>query len=77
ELECAPGDMVALFTDGMTELFKPDQTEFGVEGLAAALAAHATRPLQECLGAMQAAARAWGPQTDDQTLLLLRCASNS
>jgi len=74
EVPCGPGDVVALFTDGLTEIFKPDQSEFGQEGLSAVLRAHASAPLGQCLAAMQAAARAWGPQTDDQTLLLLRCA---
>lgn len=73
EVRCAPGDIVALFTDGLTEIFKADQREFGQEGLSAVLRAHAGAPLKECVAAMQSAARAWGPQTDDQTLLLLRC----
>ncbi|HWG38446.1 MAG TPA: PP2C family protein-serine/threonine phosphatase [Terriglobales bacterium] len=73
EVRCAPGDIVALFTDGLTEIFKADRREFGQDGLSAVLKAHAAAPLTECVAAMQSAARAWGPQTDDQTLLLLRC----
>jgi sigma-B regulation protein RsbU (phosphoserine phosphatase) len=74
EVQCAPGDMQVLYTDGMREIFQAGGAEFGVDGLGAVLRAHAASPLADCVAAMQAATRAWGPQTDDQMLLLLRYA---
>ncbi|MGH9474808.1 MAG: PP2C family protein-serine/threonine phosphatase [Terriglobales bacterium] len=71
-LVCAPGDVLALFTDGLVEIFDHGQREFGLDGLAAVLRQASQRPLPELVQTMTAAARSFGPQTDDQTLLLVR-----
>lgn len=73
EVDCAPGDILAIFTDGLTEIFAHSGAEFGQEGLGRALSAAAGQPLTEAVAAVAAAAQKFGRQTDDQTLLLVRC----
>jgi len=68
-----PGDIFALATDGLTEVFDRHDTEFGIERLKNVVASHATRPLSEAFQAVVAEVRRHGPQTDDQSLLLVRC----
>lgn len=49
EFELRAGDLLCLFTDGITEAQNPGGEEYGVERLEALLAAHADRPaLQLC-----------------------------
>lgn len=69
---CAPGDVLALYTDGMVEIFNSHNGEFGIEQLSVALAQAAVLPLVEAVDRLLATVRAFGPQTDDQTLLLAR-----
>ncbi|MGH9519111.1 MAG: PP2C family protein-serine/threonine phosphatase [Terriglobales bacterium] len=71
-IACQPGDVLAVFTDGFTDIFDRQQREFGLDGLTAVLTRSARRPLPELLADLAAAAQAFGPQTDDQTMLLLR-----
>ncbi|MGH9465721.1 MAG: PP2C family protein-serine/threonine phosphatase [Terriglobales bacterium] len=66
------GDVLAIFTDGLVEIFGQQHGEFGLEGITAALRQTARQPLEKTVGAITEAARAFGPQTDDQTLLLVR-----
>lgn len=75
ELELAPGDLLACYTDGLTEAMDAEGREFGPEGLEAVLRAHRDRSLGELHGALEAAlARHTGdaPLADDRTILLLR-----
>ncbi len=71
-LDCAPGDLLALVTDGLTEVFDPADRELGLDGVKKVLAASATQPLDEIGRRLLAASRAHGPQLDDQTFLLIR-----
>lgn len=71
-IACEPGDVLALYTDGMYEVCDAGGREFGVPGLCAALAEAVRYPLAEAATRMLEAAQAFGPQTDDQTLLLVR-----
>lgn len=73
KVACAPGDVLALYTDGIAEVFDAHGREFGDENLETALAQAATLALPDAAEAIAAAARAYGAQTDDQTLLLVRC----
>ena len=68
----APGDLIAIVTDGLTEVFDAADREFGMERLIDAIRMSATRPLQEIGGTLMQQARAHGKQSDDQTLLLIR-----
>jgi len=71
-LECARGDLLALITDGLTEVFDAKDEQFGIDAVKAILARLADRPLAEISQQIVAAARAHGVQIDDQTLLLIR-----
>ncbi len=71
-IDCAPGDLLALLTDGLIEVFDAADRELGLDAVKALLAASAGRPLLEIAGRIVAKARAHGRQIDDQTLLLIR-----
>jgi len=49
------------------------QEEFGVERLKQVIAANAQNPLPELAARILAAARGFGQQLDDQTILIVRC----
>jgi hypothetical protein len=70
--EYAAGDLFVLLTDGLTEVFDADDREFGIDAVAATVAAHGTAPLETIETRLFEAANAHGPQLDDQTLLLVR-----
>jgi serine phosphatase RsbU (regulator of sigma subunit) len=60
-------------TDGILEVCTKPQEEFGVERLKQAIAANAVSPLPELAERIFAAARGFGQQFDDQTILIVRC----
>ncbi len=71
----SPGDLLCVYTDGLTEAVDAGDEEFGLERLSAIVAAGAGLPLMSLrdriVGEVAAFARDV-PQYDDQTLLLLR-----
>jgi sigma-B regulation protein RsbU (phosphoserine phosphatase) len=70
-----PGDLLCLYTDGITECADPTDEEFGIQRLLALLAEHRGHPLQSLLDRIDRAMiefAAGQPQLDDQTVLLLR-----
>lgn len=67
------GDLFALVTDGVTEVFDARDREFGLDHLKNVLAANARRPLTEIIEAVFCQVRSHGPQMDDQSLMLVRC----
>jgi len=67
------GDLFALVTDGLTEVFDTRDTEFGLERLKDVIAANGEKPLRDVFAAVIGRARQYGRQTDDQSLLLIRC----
>lgn len=71
-LHCRPGDLLALITDGLTEVFDAGDEELGMEPVKHVLRESATLPLPQVAERIIAAARAHGAQLDDQTLLLIR-----
>jgi phosphoserine phosphatase RsbU/P len=71
-LECGHGDLLALITDGLTEVFDARDEQFGMDAVKQILGASADRPLAEISNEIVVAARAHGTQLDDQTLLLIR-----
>ncbi|MCA9973282.1 MAG: SpoIIE family protein phosphatase [Anaerolineales bacterium] len=78
-VELAPGDVLLLYTDGITEAVNAQLEEFGERRLqtavAAALAANPAATTDDLAAAIQAAVRAFTgslPQYDDLTLLLAR-----
>jgi hypothetical protein len=73
ETRVAPGDLLLLLTDGLTEVFNADGEEFGLERVKQVVIEHSGSPLQHLFEAVMSRVRAHGPQLDDQTLLLVHC----
>ncbi len=74
-VELQPGDLLAAYTDGITEPENEYGEEFGERRLTELLIRNARRPLEELVTVVTEAASAWGnaaEQQDDMTLLLLR-----
>ncbi len=73
-LQFSPGDSLVLYTDGLTEAFGPDGSEYGAHRLGRLLQKHrssGSRELvRECVKDL-AAFRAGSPKVDDQTLMVL------
>lgn len=70
-----PGDLLCIYSDGITEAESPADEEFGTARLLALLREQRERPLGEALQALQAATGSFAaglPQGDDQTVVLLR-----
>ncbi len=69
-----PGDLLALFTDGVTEAPAPDAEKFGAARLADLLRDHLNRPLDAILQAALDTLLDWsGPVPhDDVTLVVAR-----
>ncbi|MGC4049115.1 MAG: SpoIIE family protein phosphatase [Paludibaculum sp.] len=75
ELELASGDLVVLYTDGVTEAMNPGGEEFGEERLARAIGAGLARSVQDLRDGLVRAVdefAAGAPQHDDITLVVLR-----
>jgi hypothetical protein len=72
EIECSPGDVLVLLTDGLTEVFDRNETEMGLEPLKRALQESGAEALEQISLSLQRTARQHGPQSDDQTMLIVR-----
>ncbi len=72
KLALQPGDLLALITDGFTEVFDSEERELGLEEFKTALAACAEKPLPQIYQELRTRALKFGKQTDDQTMLLIR-----
>jgi phosphoserine phosphatase RsbU/P len=71
-IDFQPGDILAIVTDGLTEVFDAKNRELGESYVERALVQLATLPLQEIAAGIFKAAKNFGKATDDQTLLLVR-----
>jgi sigma-B regulation protein RsbU (phosphoserine phosphatase) len=74
-LTLGPGDLLVLYTDGVTEAANPDDEEFGLDRLVEVVRSVASRPLAAIEGALGeglAAFAAGVPFHDDRTVVLLR-----
>ena len=69
----SPGDVILILTDGFTEVFNAKAEELGMDPVKAAFAECAERPLAEIFDYLRAKTLGFGEQSDDQTLLLVRC----
>jgi serine phosphatase RsbU (regulator of sigma subunit) len=76
-IDWQPGDLLALVTDGLIEVFDRQDRELGLAGAGKVLAENHHRPLSEIADRLLAQARQHGPQLDDQTVLLIRYFSNA
>ena len=74
ECEVFPGDVLALFTDGVTEACNKAGEEFGEENLIAGLREHRDLPCQELMSAILEEVRGFGSQEqhDDITLIIAK-----
>jgi serine phosphatase RsbU (regulator of sigma subunit) len=72
-IQCEPGDVLLVLTDGLTEVFDARGNEMGPEQVRAAFVENIELPPAELFGKLRAVASRFGRQTDDQTLLLARC----
>jgi serine phosphatase RsbU (regulator of sigma subunit)/uncharacterized glyoxalase superfamily protein PhnB len=69
------GDVLALYTDGVTEAFDDAGEEFGEGRLIETLRQNRERPCQDIIGAMVEEVRSFSPgeQHDDITLIVAKC----
>jgi serine phosphatase RsbU (regulator of sigma subunit) len=75
EVTLEPGDLVAIYSDGVSEAQSPKDEEFGEERFGELLAANRTRSAEEIMGAVNGALEAWaegGPAADDITLVVAK-----
>lgn len=73
KLDCDPGDLFVLLTDGFTEVVNARGEELGSERIKSVLQKHAREPLGDVFERLREASLNFGKQEDDQTMLLLRC----
>jgi len=66
------GDLLVVATDGILEVCDQHEEEFGEQRLEQTVAAHATAALPDLAERILDAARNFGKQMDDQTILLIR-----
>lgn len=77
EFELAPGDLLTLYTDGVTEARTDRGEEFGEDSLIQRLRQYRDQPCQTAVEAITNEVRALSPgdQHDDITLIMARCRS--
>ena len=77
DVRLSPGDLLALYTDGVTEALDEQGEEFGEESLIQKLRQYRDRPCHAAVEAITNDVCALGPgdQQDDITLILARCRS--
>ncbi|MDD1694532.1 MAG: SpoIIE family protein phosphatase [Methanoregula sp.] len=69
------GDLIVLYTDGVTEAFNGQREYFGEERLVASACRNKSRPVQEIMAALLEDIRQFtgtAPQSDDITLILIQ-----
>jgi serine phosphatase RsbU (regulator of sigma subunit) len=67
-----PGDLFVILTDGLTEVFDKQDQEFGMDRVKEIVRQHATLPLERLQSTLLESVNRYGPQLDDQTVLLVR-----
>jgi sigma-B regulation protein RsbU (phosphoserine phosphatase) len=72
QLTLQRGDLLAIITDGFTEVFDKKDREIGMDEFKSMLLACAEKPLPEIYRQLRANTMDFGKQTDDQTMLLIR-----
>lgn len=77
ECQLQPGDILALYTDGVTESCNEAQEEFGEQRLAGSLRRHREQTAQSIVAAIVADVQRFSPeeQHDDITLIVAKCRS--
>lgn len=74
EVKLAPGDILVLYTDGITEARSAEGEEFGESRLLDTLRSHCHLPVEQLLQAVVGAVQQFtaGEQQDDITLVIAR-----
>jgi len=70
-----PGDILVMYSDGVTEAVSPKDEDFGEERLAELVASMRDRPASEIVGAIHSAVAAFtegAPAADDITVVVAR-----
>jgi serine phosphatase RsbU (regulator of sigma subunit) len=75
DLRLFAGDLLAIYTDGITEAFDAKDDEFGEARLVQTLHAHRDLPPRDLIAAIYDDVRRFSPheQRDDMTLIVARC----
>jgi sigma-B regulation protein RsbU (phosphoserine phosphatase) len=71
-VDSRPGDLFAILTDGLVEVFDRQQRELGFDWAKRVIGESAAAPLAAIADRLISGARQHGAQLDDQTLLLIR-----
>jgi sigma-B regulation protein RsbU (phosphoserine phosphatase) len=69
------GDVIVMYSDGITEAVNPQQEQFGDQRIATVVAAHRTRSASEIIDSIVAAVRQHAdiaPQADDMTVVVVK-----
>jgi serine phosphatase RsbU (regulator of sigma subunit)/predicted enzyme related to lactoylglutathione lyase len=79
ECQLQPGDILALYTDGVTESCNQAQEEFGEQRLTESLRRHREQAAQPIVASIVADVQQFSPeeQHDDITLIVAKCRSDS
>jgi phosphoserine phosphatase RsbU/P len=75
QVQLNKGDILAIYSDGVTEAATPDDEEFEIENLARVLAANSNESAQTMIEEVNKALTAWtvgAPPADDITLIVAR-----
>ena len=72
ELRLTPGDLLVLYTDGVTEARNAERAQFGLDRLTDVVERHRGAPVRRVRDAIFEAVEAWGPQDDDVTVVVAR-----
>jgi sigma-B regulation protein RsbU (phosphoserine phosphatase) len=75
QVELSPGDLVCIYSDGITEAANRDEEEYELERFVALLQEHRASPLEEIADVINRTVTEFAeglPQGDDQTVILLR-----
>jgi serine phosphatase RsbU (regulator of sigma subunit) len=75
-IQCAPGDLLLILTDGFTEVFDSKENELGLPAFEAKFLKLADLPLDRIFAELRKFALEFGTQQDDQTMLLARYRGN-
>ena len=78
ELQLSAGDLLTIYTDGITEAFDAQDDEFGEGRLVEALHANRDLPPRDLIDAIYDGVRRFSPheQGDDMTLIVARCCTS-
>ena len=72
QVNCDPGDLFVVVSDGLIETVNGNEEEFGLARLEQLVVTHATECLPEIYEDLMHAVSDFGEQRDDRTVLIVR-----